>query len=81
MALCVSVHEDEVDFSNLQDQDEEYVCLPIHESTKRVEDEGEEELELFFFSSHGRCKQDEENEEMDEEQQILCEGSCWLYCG
>uniref|UniRef100_A0A3Q2CSX6 Trafficking protein, kinesin binding 1a n=1 Tax=Cyprinodon variegatus TaxID=28743 RepID=A0A3Q2CSX6_CYPVA len=31
MALCMSGHEDNVDFSNLQDRDEEYVCLPIHE--------------------------------------------------
>lgn len=74
MALCMSGHEDAVDFSD-QDQDEEYVCLPIHESTKQQEDDEEAEP---GFSRHGRYKQDEQNEDMDEEQQILYEGSYWL---
>ncbi|XP_043973787.1 trafficking kinesin-binding protein 1 isoform X1 [Gambusia affinis] len=72
MALCMSGHEDAVDFSS-QDQDEEYVCLPIHESTKRQEEDEEAEP---GFSRHGRYKQNEQNEDMDEEQQMLYEVLC-----
>ncbi|XP_038131793.1 trafficking kinesin-binding protein 1 isoform X2 [Cyprinodon tularosa] len=75
MALCMSGHEDNVDFSNLQDRDEEYVCLPIHESTRQEEDEDEEEVEMVFLSRRGRYKQDEETEETDQEQH-LCEVLC-----
>ncbi|KAM4568702.1 trafficking kinesin-binding protein 1 isoform 1-T1 [Fundulus diaphanus] len=74
MALCVSGPEDAAEFSPLQDRDEEYVCLPIHESTKQEEGEEDEgEATPAFFSRDGRCKWDVENEE---EQQILCEVLC-----
>ncbi|XP_021170319.2 trafficking kinesin-binding protein 1 isoform X8 [Fundulus heteroclitus] len=74
MALCVSGQEDAAEFSHLQDRDEEYVCLPIHESTKQEEGEEDEgEAKPAFFSGDGRCKWDGENEE---EQQILCEVLC-----
>ena len=73
MELLVSGSEDELELSNQPDEDEEYISSPIHESTGQ-----EEEEELVFLRCHGRCKREEEKEEMDEEQQVLCEGSCHL---
>lgn len=74
MELFVSGSEDELELSNQPDEDEEYTCSPIHKSTEKEE----EEEELVFFRCHGKHKQQEEYEEMDEEQQVLCEGSCHL---
>lgn len=69
--------EDELEYSNNTEEDEEYVCLPIHESTK-LEEEGDEVEEVYVcLSSHGSSEQEEEEEEMDEEQQVLLEGSLW----
>lgn len=59
--------EDEPEYLNPTEEDEDYLRLPLHEST------GLEE-EYICFPSHG-SKEQEEEKEMDEEQQVLCEGS------
>lgn len=58
--------EDELEYSNLTEEDEDYRRLPLHEST------GLEE-EYICLPSHG-SKEQEEEKEMDEEKQVLCEG-------
>lgn len=58
--------EYELEYVNFSEEDEEYLCLPLHEST------GLEES-YICLPSHGSKEQ--EDEEMDEEQQVLCEGS------
>ncbi|CAG6015925.1 unnamed protein product [Menidia menidia] len=77
MALFVCESEDELKDSV---QEEEYICLPTHESAEQEDEEEEEdheegEEELVFFSDPGLYKQ-EEREEMDEEQQVICEVLC-----
>lgn len=72
MALCTGA-EDELEYSYQPDEDEEYVCVPCSEST---EQEGVEETSVCFPTEG--IKQEEE-EEMDEEQQVLCEGSLWAF--
>lgn len=71
MALFLYGDEDNLDLLN---EDKEYVCLPKHDSTEQEEEEEEkeEEQEYTSFPSDGRSEGDEE---MDEEQQVLCEGS------
>lgn len=72
MALFLYGDEDNLD---LLKEDKEYVCLPKHDSTEQEEEEEEEkeeEQEYTSFPSDGRSEGDEE---MDEEQQVLCEGS------
>lgn len=59
--------EDEQEYLNPTEEDEDYLRLPLHEST------GLEE-EYICLPSHG-SKEQEEEKEMDEEQQVLCEGS------
>lgn len=69
-----------LEYVNFSEEDEEYLCLPLHEST------GLEER-YICLPSHGSKEQEEE--EMDEEQQVLCEGSfvygvcncSVVYCG
>lgn len=76
MTLYLFDSESELEFSNLPDEDEEYICLPTHERAELEErEEEEEEEELVLFSKHGGYKQEEEKEEMDKEQQDMCEGS------
>lgn len=70
MALLMSGCEGELELSKQPDQDEEYVCLPLHESTRQDEEE------LVFLPSHEGYKQEKE---MDEEQEVLCEGSCCCF--
>ncbi|XP_031729636.1 trafficking kinesin-binding protein 1 isoform X5 [Anarrhichthys ocellatus] len=72
MALLTAA-EDELDYSNQPEEDEEYVCLPTHDSTEQ-----EEEEEYVGVPSHGSTEQQqqEEEEEMDEEQQVLWEVLC-----
>lgn len=53
---------------NLTEEVEGYVCLSLVEST------GLEE-EYICLPSHGGKEKEVEEEEMDEEQQVLCEGS------
>lgn len=72
MALFLYGDEDNLDLLN---EDKEYVCLPKHDSTEQEEEEKEEEEEYTSFPSDGRSKVEEGDEEMDEEQQVLCEGS------
>eukprot|EP00066_Takifugu_rubripes_P014433 XP_011603699.1 PREDICTED: trafficking kinesin-binding protein 1-like isoform X2 [Takifugu rubripes] len=60
--------EDEPEYLNPTEEDEDYLCLPLHEST------GLEE-EYICLPSHGN-KEQEEEKEMDEEQQVLCEVMC-----
>uniref|UniRef100_A0A8C7XA09 Trafficking protein, kinesin binding 1a n=1 Tax=Oryzias sinensis TaxID=183150 RepID=A0A8C7XA09_9TELE len=67
MALLMSGCEGELELSKQPDQDEEYVCLPLHESTRQDEEE------LVFLPSHEGYKQEKE---MDEEQEVLCEVLC-----
>lgn len=70
MALLTAA-EDELEYSNQPEEDEEYVCLPIHESTVQ------EEEEYVCFPSQGNTEQlqpQEEEEQIDEEQQVLWEG-------
>lgn len=64
--------EDELEYLSLTEEDEEYLRLPLYEST------GLEE-EYICLPSHGSKEQQaEEEEEMDEEQQVLCEGSLYI---
>lgn len=64
--------EDELEYLNLTEEDEDYLRLPLYEST------GLEE-EYICLPSHGSKEQQaEEEEEMDEEQQVLCEGSLYV---
>lgn len=73
MALFLYGDEDNLDLLN---EDKEYVCLPKHDSTEQEEEEKEEEEEYTSFPSDGRSKVEEGDEEMDEEQQVLCEVLC-----
>lgn len=69
MAHCtVAGTEHELTYFNLTEEDEEYLCLPLLEST------GLEE-EYICLPSHGGKDKEAEEEEMDEEQQVLYEGS------
>lgn len=79
MAVFMSGTEDELEFSNQQDEDKEYVCIAGHESTEREEGEEEQVMEEYVcLCSHERSKLEEE--EMDEEQQVMREGSCGYVC-
>lgn len=62
--------EYELKYFNFTQDDEEYHCLPLHEST------GLEE-EYICLPSHGSKEPEAEEEVLDEEQQVLCEGSCF----
>lgn len=64
----VASTEHELTYFNLPEEDEGYLCLPLLEST------GLEE-EYICLPSHGGKDTEAEEEEMDEEQQVLCEGS------
>lgn len=80
MALFLTGNEDNLELPN---KDKEYVCLPKHDSTEQ-EDEEKKEEEYSCFPIYGRCKLKERDEEMDEEQQVLCEGealviSSWIF--
>ncbi|KAL6108875.1 trak1 [Pungitius sinensis] len=72
MALLTAA-EDELEYSNQPEEDEEYVCLPTHESTVQEE-------EYVRFPSPGTSEQlqpqEEEEEQIDEEQQVLWEVLC-----
>lgn len=73
--LSAAGTEDELDYSNQTADDEEYVCLPSPGSTELEE---EEEEEYICLASYGCTEHEEEKEEeegLDEEQQVLCEGS------
>ncbi|KAM8869127.1 trafficking kinesin-binding protein 1 isoform 2-T2 [Spinachia spinachia] len=74
MALLIAA-EDELEYSNQLEEDEEYVCLPTHESTVQED----EEEEYVCFPSQGITEQlqpQEEEEQIYEEQQVLCEVLC-----
>lgn len=64
----VVVTQHKLTYFNFTDEDEGYLCLPLLEST------GLEE-EYICLPSHEGKEKDAEEEEMDEEQQVLCEGS------
>lgn len=69
MAHCtVAGTEQELTYFNLTDEDEGYLRLPTLESTRLEE-------EYICLPSHGGKKKEVEEGEMDEEQQVLCEGS------
>lgn len=62
--------EDELDYSNQAAREEEYVCQGISE----LEEEEDEEY-ICLPCNESVEQEEEEEEEMDEEQQMLCEGS------
>ncbi|XP_010779122.1 trafficking kinesin-binding protein 1 isoform X2 [Notothenia coriiceps] len=64
-----------MDYSQQSEEDEEYVCLPSHESTE-LEDEEEEEEEEEYVCHPGEESTEQVEKEMDEEQQVLCEVLC-----
>jgi len=77
MALLTAA-EDRLETSNRPQEDEEYVCLHPREE----EEEDDDEEEYVGLPAHGSTEQEAE-EELDEEQQVLCEGSlllCPLCC-
>lgn len=75
MALFTAA-EDELEYSYQPEEDEENVCLSCNESTEQEEDQEEDQEEYVSFPAQGITQQVKE-EEMDEEQQFLCEGSLW----
>lgn len=56
------------------EEDEVYISLPDHEST-RMEEEEEEEVYVCLPSGGSTEQEEEEDEELNELQQILREGS------
>lgn len=56
----------ELDYSNHTEDDEEYLCLP---------NPGSAELEEEEYVCLRTCGSTEQEEVMDEDQQVLCEGS------
>lgn len=60
--------EHELTYFNFTEEDEQYLCLPLLESTGLEED-------YICLPSHGGKDKEAEEEEMDEEQQVMCEGS------
>lgn len=75
--LTCAGSEDGLEHSGQPEEVEEYVCLPNQENT---EHEADEEEEFVRLPSHGSTQQEEyEEEEMDEEKQLLYEGSLVLF--
>lgn len=73
--LSAAGTEDELDCSNQTADDEEYVSLPIPGSTELEEEQEEGYICLSSYGYTEHEEEKEEEEELDEEQQVLCEGS------
>lgn len=71
--LSAAGTEDELDYSN-QTADDEYVCLPSPGSAE-LEEEEEEYICVASYGCTEHEEEKEEEEELDEEQQVLYEGS------